>query len=260
MSASSEEKEIKWAGYCRVSTEKQAKEGFSLEAQKLAIEKYCQDNKLKLHNVYTEQVSGTVPVHERNQFKKIIEDLDKGIIRGVITAKFDRLSRDLDDLRAIIKKYFKGDKNNNRKIVFLDCTKLDVNNPQEFFQMTVVGGVSELEVEMIRTRTNIIMNYKKSKSQKLGGYVPWGFKCVEKEEGSKKVKYLEENKEEKDISKELRRLREKESYTYQECADWMNEKKIKNREGKINWTRQNVFKLIYPENLSKRVYKKRQKD
>ena len=43
---------MKAIGYCRVSSEEQAVEGFSLDTQKKEIEEYCRDNNIQLLQMY----------------------------------------------------------------------------------------------------------------------------------------------------------------------------------------------------------------
>ena len=45
------------ACYARVSTDEQARFGFSIDAQKTALEKYCKDNKLKYDFYIDEGIS-----------------------------------------------------------------------------------------------------------------------------------------------------------------------------------------------------------
>lgn len=57
------------ACYCRVSTEEQVKYGFSIQAQKDALEKYCKDNNYKYEFYIDEGISASSMKKEKH-YKK----------------------------------------------------------------------------------------------------------------------------------------------------------------------------------------------
>ena len=93
--------------YCRVSTEIQAKEGCSLDAQEKSCKKFAKDNGYKILEVYKDEgKSGT------NLDRPALQDLlskcqkDK-LINATIVQETDRLARSTKDhltIRAILKK------------------------------------------------------------------------------------------------------------------------------------------------------------
>ena len=75
-------------GYVRVSTDMQATDGLSLDAQTAAIEQYCSLQGLKLHSICKDVISGAKS--ERPGLHEALESLQRGVDVLVIL-KFDRL-------------------------------------------------------------------------------------------------------------------------------------------------------------------------
>ena len=93
--------------YCRVSTEEQAREGYSLDAQEKFCRKYAEDNDFQVMEVFRDEgKSGT------NLNRPALQDLlakcqDDKSISFVLVQETDRLARNTKDhltIRAILKK------------------------------------------------------------------------------------------------------------------------------------------------------------
>ena len=87
--------------YVRVSTEEQALKGFSIEAQKAALEEYCKKNNMKIVDIYADEgISGAKPPLKRPALKRLLEDVESGKIDMILFTKLDRWFRS-------VKEYFK---------------------------------------------------------------------------------------------------------------------------------------------------------
>src|SRR4051794_11907501 len=85
-------------GYVRVSTEEQSREGVSLGAQQERIRAYATLRGLELVHIYCEEgVSGKVPLRQRPEGAKLVEDIDKKRAKHVLALKLDRLFRNASD-------------------------------------------------------------------------------------------------------------------------------------------------------------------
>jgi DNA invertase Pin-like site-specific DNA recombinase len=240
---------LKVVGYCRVSDIKQKEQGHSLETQKAIIKKYCNDKGFNLVKIFSEQISGSVECMKRPQFKILINDyLSKGKAEGLICPKFDRLSRDLKDMVNIISDYFK----NKYKIFFCDNDTVDLNTPEGLLQMHMISSFSQFERTLIGKRTKQVLEYKKTKNEKTGGYVPYGYKMEVVKEGNKEIKKLVTNQEELDLIAELRQYRSDNNCTYKDLAQILIDRNIKNRDNKVNWTSKKVSIMCYPELYQKK--------
>ncbi len=239
---------VKVIGYVRVSTVIQMKDGHSIQSQKEQIKKYCDDKGLILKGIYQEQVSGSVNPLKRPQFLKAMNDLSNNIVSGLVLTKFDRLSRNLKDIVNLVDDYFRG--KNKYKIFFVDYDHIDLSSADGELQFNVFASFAQFERRLIGNRTKKIMEYKKDKKEKLGGFIPWGYKIELVTEKGKVIKKLIENLEEKKLIEELKKIKEDEKKSYRYIAEILIERKIKNRSGKVKWLPEQVLKMLYPEKFN----------
>lgn len=88
------------ACYCRVSTEEQVKYGFSIQAQKDALIKYCKENDYK-YDFYIDEGISASSMKKRKALQKMLE---KSVAYDMILfTKLDRLSRNVLDANNINK-------------------------------------------------------------------------------------------------------------------------------------------------------------
>src|SRR3954469_45725 len=92
-------------GYIRVSTEEQASEGVSLDAQRCKLEAYAKLYELDL--VAVEVDAGvSAKTLERPGLRSALARLARGDVEGLLIAKLDRLSRSVADWNALIEAHF----------------------------------------------------------------------------------------------------------------------------------------------------------
>src|SRR5687768_2282197 len=85
-------------GYVRVSTEEQAREGVSLEAQEAKLHAYCALQGLELVRIYRDEgISAGKPLASRPEGGALLAELARTGARHVIALKLDRLFRDAVD-------------------------------------------------------------------------------------------------------------------------------------------------------------------
>ena len=88
---------IRVALYVRVSTDKQAEFGMSLDAQRAELERYCNDRRWDIVDVYVDGgFSGKDT--ERPAFQRMIQRVREGEINGIVVTKLDRLTRSVRNL------------------------------------------------------------------------------------------------------------------------------------------------------------------
>ena len=125
-------------GYARVSTEQQ-----NLDRQIDMLVKFGVDKR----NIYKEKITGTKA--NREQLNKMIDELQEGDV--VIIADLTRVSRSTKDLLKIVDNIkSKGASIKSLKDTWLDTTN---DNPYNNFLLTVMSGLSQLERDLISTRT-----------------------------------------------------------------------------------------------------------
>jgi site-specific DNA recombinase len=159
--------------YIRVSTEKQVKEGYSLDAQQAKLLAYCVDqgwNVCSDDHIYVDRGISGKSIDGRDHFKAMLQAAKAGSISRVVVTKLDRIARNLKELLDIIDEL----KGYGCDLVILD-KQFDTSTPQGVFFMQMIGGVAELEASMITER---VMTGKKQKAT-TGGYngsqCPFGY-------------------------------------------------------------------------------------
>jgi len=170
-----EEKEKRVAGiYIRVSTEDQAREGFSLGEQQEKLEALCKYKEFEIYKVYKDAGISAKDMEHRPQFQEMLEDMKKGKINYIVAYKLDRVTRsvkDLEELISLLEKYN----------CYLVCDRDDVNtstaNGRFFVRMLTV--LSQLEIEIVSERTKFGLEGA-IKSGHLPGVCPMGYKKVNK--------------------------------------------------------------------------------
>ena len=136
--------------YCRVSTEEQATEGFSIHAQKDKLTKYAIINDWDIVDYYVDDGISGKNLTERPEVTRLIEDVKKGKIKNVLIYKLDRLTRSVKDLIYLIELF---DKNN---CTFNSQTeKIDTSNAVGRMFVKIIGIFAEFERENLAERVTL---------------------------------------------------------------------------------------------------------
>lgn len=90
--------------YCRVSTEQQATEGISLDAQHSAIQAWATANGHSIVGWYTEAASGK-NIDARPELQRALDAIDNGFADGLVCTKVDRLSRSVIDFATLMDRF-----------------------------------------------------------------------------------------------------------------------------------------------------------
>ena len=166
--------ERKIAGvYIRVSTEDQAREGFSLGEQEEKLLALCKFKDLEVYKVYKDAGISAKDMEHRPQFQEMLKDMKDGKINYIVAYKLDRITRsvrDLEELISVLEQYN----------CFLLCDRDDVNtstaNGRFFVRMLTV--LSQLEIEIVSERTKFGLNGA-IKSGHIPGQRPFGYKSAD---------------------------------------------------------------------------------
>lgn len=156
-------------GYARVSTEEQARDGVSLDAQRARIKAYAEAKGLKLLDVLADEgVSGKSL--ERPALKHLLDCCQRGGVGHVIVWKLDRLTRRTRHLLSLVEDLFLA-----RKIELHSVSEsLDTSTPHGRFVLTLFGGLAQMERELIADRTRSALAYKREQGQPTS-HPPLGF-------------------------------------------------------------------------------------
>ena len=138
--------------YIRVSTEDQAREGFSLAEQEEKLRQLCNYKNFEIFKVYKDAGISAKDMKNRPAFQEMLEDMKKGLINYIIAYKLDRVTRSVRDLEVLISTLEEYN-------CYLVCDRDDVNtstaNGRFFVRMLTV--LSQLEIEIVSERTKFGM-------------------------------------------------------------------------------------------------------
>ena len=133
--------------YCRVSTEEQATEGFSIHAQKDKLTKYAESNDWDIVDYYVDDGISGKNLTDRKEVSRLIEDVKKGKINNVLIYKLDRLTRSVKDLIYLIELF------DSHNCTFNSQTeKIDTSNAVGRMFVKIIGIFAEFERENLAER------------------------------------------------------------------------------------------------------------
>ena len=139
-------------GYARVSTDEQAREGVSLDAQQSRIRAYCEAKDLELVEVLVDEGRSGKDL-KRPALQDLLERCGRGEVAHVIVWKLDRLTRRTRHLLSLVEDLFLA-----RKIELHSVSEsLDTSTPHGRFVLTLFGGLAQMERELIGERTRSAM-------------------------------------------------------------------------------------------------------
>ena len=155
--------------YIRVSTEDQAREGFSLGEQKEKLEALCKYKGYEVYKVYKDAGISAKDITHRPQFQQMLEDMKAGKINYIVAYKLDRVTRSVKDLETLISTL-------EQYHCYLICDRDDVNtstaNGRFFVRMLTV--LSQLEIEIVSERTKFGLGGA-IKAGHIPGPCPFGY-------------------------------------------------------------------------------------
>ena len=212
--------------YMRVSTEDQAREGFSLPEQKERLEAYCKFNGYKIVEYYTDAGISAKTGNFRPEYDRMLEDGKQGKINMIIALKLDRITRstrDWETLMDYLEKY-------NINIAFVND---DINTTTANGKMVsrIMMSVSQNEIERTSERT-IIGLEGAIKQGHIPARAPLGYKHI--------YKKLVPDPLTKDIVIRIYNLYF-EGLTYNTIAKLFNKEKVLD---KTNWKDTSILKII----------------
>ncbi len=174
--------------YSRVSTEEQAKEGLSVEAQIDKCKSFCSARDWKIFKIYKDAgfSAGTM---NRPALELLLRDADEKKFDIILVYKIDRFSRKLKDLIMVL------DKLKEKEINFTSVTEqIDTTNVmgEAFFQ--IIGVFAQLERGMVKERVELAFDRKIKFGEALFrapfGYVYSNKKLIPDLENSKKLREI----------------------------------------------------------------------
>jgi DNA invertase Pin-like site-specific DNA recombinase len=204
-------------GYCRVSTDKQAYRGVSLEAQTAKIEAMAVVQGAEIAEMIVDAGESAKSL-DRPGMVRLLELIERRAVDVVIVAKLDRLTRSVKDLAELLEVLKK------RGVSLVSVAEsLDTGSAAGRLVLNIMTAVSQWEREAIGERTLDAMRHKKAKGERVGT-VPYGFRLA-----SDGVR-LEENADELAVVRRIRSMTCS-GLSTRKIAGRLNEEGFRNRSG-----------------------------
>ena len=215
--------------YLRVSTEDQAREGFSLDEQKLRMEEYCQTHHYEIYDYYEDPGISAKKGNYRPGFERLKKDIEDKKINMMLALKQDRLTRSIYDWEDIVNFLEKND-------AYMDFVYDDINTTNSTGKMLsrIMMSVSQNEIERTSERTKIGLAGA-IKQGHLPHKAPLGYKHENKK--------LVPDESTKDVIIRIFDLYHN-GLSYQKIASLFNKEELL---GKTNWRDNTIFHIIENE-------------
>ena len=219
--------EKKVAGlYIRVSTEDQAREGFSLPEQEKRLRAMCEYKGYEIYKVYKDAGISAKTGNSRPGFEELLQDIRDKKCNTIVVLKLDRLTRSVFDWEKIIRFLEEND-------AYLDCANDDINTTNANGKMIsrILTSVSQNEIERTSERTKFGM-IGAIKEGHIPHKAPFGYKHENKK--------LIPDEATKDQVIRIFNLYYQ-GNSYQTISNLYNKEKVF---GKTNWKDSTVLKII----------------
>ncbi|MBS4171904.1 recombinase family protein [Bacillus sp. FJAT-49736] len=162
--------------YIRVSTDEQAKHGYSIAAQQEKLEAFCISQGWEIVGTPFIDDGYSAKDLNRPKFQLMMDKIKNDDIDVLLVYRLDRLTRSVIDLYKILKVL---DKHNCK---FRSATEVyDTTNAMGRLFITLVAAIAQWERENTAERVRMGMEKKVKLGIWKGGTPPYGYKIVEKE-------------------------------------------------------------------------------
>lgn len=181
-------------GYCRVSTERQAKEGVSIDTQKKEIFYYCRNANLE-DPVYVidKGISGAMPFSLRPNGGPLLDKLKPG--DHIVALKLDRMFRRIIDAHDVAEEL----KKRGVSLHLKDLGGNVMGGQTSELLFSIMSAFSQFERDRIKERIREVKATQKDEGRYLGGRVPVGYRVkdgylVEDPTGQEILTFIRDNK------------------------------------------------------------------
>lgn len=215
--------------YLRVSTEDQAREGFSLPEQRERLESFCKFKGYEIIDYYEDAGISAKTGNYRPEFERLKNDIKAKKVNTIVALKLDRITRSIYDWENLMTFL---DENN----AYLDCGNDEINTTSANGKMIsrLLMSVSQNEIERTSERTKVGLAGA-IKCGHIPHVAPLGYKHEDKK--------LVIDYSTKDIIVRIFDLYYN-GYSYQKISNLFNEKKVL---GKDNWRDSTIQTILENE-------------
>ena len=221
-----DEEKKKCGLYMRVSTEDQAKEGFSLPEQRERLEMFCKFKGYEVIDYYEDAGISAKTGNYRPEFERLKEDIKARKINTIVSLKLDRITRSIYDWENLMTFLDENE-------AYIDCVNDEINTTNANGKMIsrLLMSVSQNEIERTSERTKVGMAGA-IKSGHIPHRAPLGYKHENKK--------LVIDYATKDIVVRIFDLYYN-GFSYKRISNLFNEEKVL---GKTNWSDTGILTIL----------------
>lgn len=173
-----DDKILRVALYCRVSSEEQVVHGYSLAAQEETLLSVAKERGLKVVKVYMDEgFSARKPIMKRKVVMELLEDVKAGRIDRILFTKLDRWTRNVSEFHAVQAIL---DKHNVTWEAILESYSTVTADAR--LKLNIMLSVAENESDRLSERVRYVFNsFLQRKEVPYPEHVaPYGYKVVDK--------------------------------------------------------------------------------
>jgi DNA invertase Pin-like site-specific DNA recombinase len=207
--------------YCRISREKEEGKNVSIPDQKKKGIAKAKELGLKYDFYIDEGVSGTLPINQRPEFFRLIEDITEGKITHLFAVDQSRIERS-PETRSIVNAKLK--EKGVRLFTEMEG-EVDFTDPQQTMMGDVMSAFNKFFVDITTKKIKSALLHRVEEGKAHQGMQPYGY--TKDEQG-----YLIIDKEESKIIKKIYQL-SLEGKGQKSIVEWLNDHKILTRYAKI---------------------------
>ncbi len=159
--------------YLRVSTDKQADHGVSLDAQRAKVEAYATLYDLDLVEIIVDAGESAKSL-ARPGLQRALTMLKRGEVDALLVVKLDRLTRSVRDLCDLVDRYFRGE-----RALLSVSEQIDTRSAAGRMVLNMLAVVGQWEREAIGERTAAAVAHKQARGEYIGGDAPYGYALVD---------------------------------------------------------------------------------
>jgi len=216
--------------YTRVSTEDQAREGFSLAAQLKRLRAYCASQKWTIAGEYVDD-GYTGRDARRPAYQRMLQERDTW--ESILVLKMDRIHRNSRNFMTMMDDFRRWDKD------FVSATEsLDTATAMGRFVMDMLQRIAQLESEVTGERVHMGMRQAAEEGRFLGMSNPYGYRY------DPETRNLVVVTEEAEVVREIFRMYYGERRSMQTIADSLNARNVPTKKARL-WSKRQTFRILH---------------
>jgi site-specific DNA recombinase len=215
-------------GYVRVSTEGQAQDGVSLDAQEAKVRAWGQLNNTESVAIFVDAGFSGKRADNRPGLQQALNAVGKG--DALVVYSLSRLARSTKDTIIVAETLDRR----GADLVSLS-EKIDTTTAAGKMVFRMLAVLSEFERDQVSERTRVALEHKRACGLKTGGDIPYGYQLNEGR--------LVPDTAEQDVISQMRALRLK-GNSFRQIAQGLETRGYRTKTGNARWHPQTVKQIL----------------